>query len=163
MSRQVMDIEGLMQQLIGEHRKLLKLVQAHHSAMKTLDLKAMEQAQREQEDLRLRIGGLESRRRALAIGVMRQMKASGEPTVIRLAELFPARRESLLKLRTELREAVEAVMSNTHVAGKVAGSVLGHLNTVVRLLAGAIEQAGVYTKTGLPAAPARLGVMEAVG
>src|SRR4051794_38423195 len=104
MSRQVIDIEGLMQQLIQEHRKLLKFIHAHHEAMKKLDLKAMEQAQREQEELRLRIGGMESRRRAMACGVMRQMKAAGEPTVQRLAELFPARRESLLKLRTELRD-----------------------------------------------------------
>jgi hypothetical protein len=37
------------------------------------------------------------------------------------------------------------------------------LNTVVRLIAGAVEQAGVYTKTGSPKVSGRIGVLEAVG
>jgi hypothetical protein len=45
----------------------------------------------------------------------------------------------------------------------LAGAVLGHLNTVVRLIAGAVEQAGVYTKQGVPQVSARIGVIEAVG
>ena len=70
MSRQVMDIEAIMQQLIVEHRKLQRFVEAHQKAMKSLDLPAMEKSQREQEESRLRISGMENRRRALAIGVM---------------------------------------------------------------------------------------------
>ena len=42
-------------------------------------------------------------------------------------------------------------------------ALLGHLNTVVRLIAGAVERAGVYTKTGAPQMSNRIGVMEAVG
>ena len=41
--------------------------------------------------------------------------------------------------------------------------MLGHLNTVVRLLAGAVERAGVYTKDGIPRVASRIGIMEAVG
>jgi hypothetical protein len=37
------------------------------------------------------------------------------------------------------------------------------LNTVVRLLAGAVEKAGLYTKHGVPQVSSRIGVMEAVG
>ena len=49
------------------------------------------------------------------------------------------------------------------MAGRLASAVLGHLNTVVRLLAGAVEKAGLYTKQGIPQVSARIGVMEAVG
>ena len=45
----------------------------------------------------------------------------------------------------------------------LAGAVLGHLNTVVRLIAGAVERAGIYTKSGVPQVSNRIGVMEAVG
>jgi hypothetical protein len=55
------------------------------------------------------------------------------------------------------------IASRTKVSGKVAGAVLGHLNTVVRLLAGAVERAGVYTKDGIPRVSGRIGIMEAVG
>jgi hypothetical protein len=41
--------------------------------------------------------------------------------------------------------------------------VLGHLNTAMRLFAGAVGQSGTYTKNGVPRVSARIGVMEAVG
>ena len=55
------------------------------------------------------------------------------------------------------------VADRSFVANKVASAVLGHLNTIVRLLAGAVERAGVYTKHGVPKVSARIGAMEAVG
>ena len=58
---------------------------------------------------------------------------------------------------------VEATAARTHVAGRVATAVLGHLNTVVRLVAGAVEKAGLYTKNGVPRVSSRIGVMDAVG
>jgi len=78
-------------------------------------------------------------------------------------ELQPASRNSLLKLRDELRDLAARITARTHVAGRLAGAVLGHLNTVVRLLAGAVEKTGVYTKQGVPRVSSRIGVMEAVG
>jgi hypothetical protein len=69
----------------------------------------------------------------------------------------------LLGLRDELRSVIEQIQRRTHVAGRLAAAVLGHLNTVVRVLAGAVEQAGVYTKHGTPHVATRIGVMEAVG
>ena len=163
MSRQVQEIEGLLAGLVTEHRKLLACIEAHHLAMKAMDLKAMESAGIAQEASRLRIATLETRRRALVQMVMRSMRAEGQPTVTRLAELFPQRRDVLLKLRGELVSIAEQIQQRTHIGSRVAGAVLGHLNTVVRLLAGAVEQAGIYSKHGLPVSPSRLGVMEAVG
>jgi hypothetical protein len=163
MSRQVLEIEAVMQQLIAEHGKLLACMETHQKAMKSLDLKLMEDAGNAQEACRLRIATLETRRRAMVQAVMRTMRVDGQPTLTRLAELFPNRRDALLKLRSELLAWVEQIQQRTNIGGKVAGAVLGHLNTVVRVLAGAVEQAGVYGKHGLPVSPARMGVMEAVG
>ena len=69
----------------------------------------------------------------------------------------------LLKLRDELKKTIEQIQTRTHIAGRFAGAVLGHLNTVVRLIAGAVERAGIYTKNGVPQVSNRIGVMEAVG
>lgn len=163
MSRQLSELELLLQQLVAEHRKLLKHVDAHQAAMKAMDLRAMDAAASQQEAARLRIATFENKRRALAVVVARQLGMQGDPTVTRLAEHFPQRRAELLKLRDELRETIVEVAARTNVAGRLAGAVLGHLNTVVRALAGAVEQAGVYTKNGIPQVSARIGVVDAVG
>jgi hypothetical protein len=84
-------------------------------------------------------------------------------TITRLAELNPQFSVRLLALRDELRAVIGQISGHTQVAGKVAGAVLGHLNTVVRLLTGAMRQAGIYTKRGMPLAAPRIGVIEAVG
>ena len=85
-----------------------------------------------------------------------------QPTLSQIAEMFPQRKPALLKLRDDLKAAVAAVSARTHVAGRLANAVSGHLTTVVRLLAGAVERAGIYTKDGVPKVSNRIGVMEAV-
>lgn len=163
MSRQLFEVEGILQQLIVEHRKLLKHVESQQSAMKALDLGAMDAAAQQQQAARLRIATLENKRRQLCVMLARAAKMTDEPTVKRLAELNPQRAPVLLGLRDELRSVIDQIQRRTHIAGKLAAAVLGHLNTVVRLLAGAVERAGVYTKHGTPHVAARIGVMEAVG
>jgi len=95
--------------------------------------------------------------------ITQQHKLSGEVTIQRLAQLFPQRGEALLKLRDELKRTILNIQAKTHIAGRLAGAVLGHLNVVVRLIAGAVERAGIYTKSGVPQVSNRIGVMEAVG
>lgn len=163
MSRQVSELETILQQLIAEHRKLLSYLEAHQSAMKKFDLKAMDDAGRLQEAGRIRITLLENRRRAMTVQLGKLFRMEGDVTLKKLAAAFPARAESLLQLRTELKSVIQAVQSRAFVAGRVAGAVLGHLNTAVRLFSGAVEKAGVYTKHGVPKVSARIGVMEAVG
>ena len=163
MSRQLSEVESILQQLIAEHRKLLAHVELQQAAMKSLDLRAMDAAARQQEAARLRIATLENRRRQLCVQLGRAAKLTDEMTVRKLAELNPARAPVLLHLRDELRTVIDQIQRRTHIAGRLAGAVLGHLNTVVRLLAGAVEQAGVYTKHGTPHVASRIGVMEAVG
>ena len=63
----------------------------------------------------------------------------------------------------DLRATMNEVARRSGIAGRLANAVLGHLNTAVRLIAGAVEQAGVYSKSGSPQIPVRIGAMEAVG
>ena len=163
MLRQPSELEPLLQQLVAEHRKMLRFVDAHQAAMRVMDLKAMDVAAGQQEACRLRIATVENKRRMLAAVLAKQANLSGEPTISRLAEAYPQRRAELLALRDELRMVIAEVTGKTRVAGKVAGAVLGHLNTVVRVIAGAVEQAGVYTRQGTPRVSTRIGVVDAVG
>jgi hypothetical protein len=163
MSRALFDLESILQQLIVEHRKLLKHVDAHQMAMKTMALDGMDAAANQQEASRLRIVTLENNRRAIVAQLAQQNRLTGEITISRLSQLFPQRGEALLKLRDELKKTIEQIQTRTHIAGRLAGAVLGHLNTVVRLIAGAVERAGIYTKTGAPQVSGRIGMMEAVG
>src|SRR4051794_5102901 len=163
MSRLIFDLESILQQLIVEHRKLLKHLDAHQNAMKTMALDAMDQAANLQEASRLRIATLENHRRNVVQQITQQHKLSGDITIARLAQLFPQRGEALIKLRDELKKTILHIQTRTHIAGRLAGAVLGHLKTVVRLIAGAVERAGIYTKSGVPQVSNRIGVMEAVG
>jgi hypothetical protein len=163
MSRLIADLESLLQQLIVEHRKLLKHVDAHQTAMKAMAMDAMDQAANQQNASRLRIVGLETQRRAVIVQIAQQHKISGELTITRLAQFFPQRRQTLEKLRDELRKTIFQIQSRSRIAGRLAGAVLGHLNVVVRLIAGAVERAGIYTKSGVPKVSNRIGVMEAIG
>ncbi len=163
MVRQLADLETALQLLIAEHRKLLGSMDAQQAAMRVMDLSAMDAAQNAQEASRLRIGTLETKRRTIVSLLTRGVKVEGPVTLTKLAALYPQRRDALLKLRDELKDVATTIASRSKVAGKLAGAVLGHLNTVVRLLAGAVERAGVYTKDGIPRVSGRIGVMEAVG
>lgn len=163
MLRQNSELELLLQQLIGEHRKLLGYVEAQQAAMQAFDLKAMDAAHRQQEAARLRIATIENKRRAVVMSAARQLRLEGPVTVSRLAQHDPQRGPVLLQLAGELKGTIYQVAQRTHVASRLAVAVVGHLNTVVRLLAGAVEQAGVYTKQGIPRVAGRIGVMEAVG
>jgi hypothetical protein len=131
--------------------------------MRVLKLEGIEQATRQQETTRLRIATLETKRRGLGQQIARAMRIKEEPTVTKLAELFPARSAAIMKLRDELKGVIAEISARTNLAGRLAAAVLGHLNVGVRLIAGAVEQAGVYTKDGSPRMTKRIGVMEAVG
>src|SRR5687767_5121110 len=138
MSRQVLELETLLQQLIDKHYKLLGHVERHQAAMKTIDVKAMDDAVRLQEASRLRIANLEVKRRQTVIMIGRAHRMQNGPTLSDLAAMFPPSAAKLHKLRDELKSAIQKIQTKTHVAGRLASAVLGHLNTVVRLLAGAV-------------------------
>jgi len=162
MSRQWIDLIAVLAQLIDEHRKLLAEVQRHQTAIKTMDVLAMDASRLRQEGLRMVISQLDNRRHILSMQIAAASKVVA-PTLTKLAELNPAHRAKILAQRDELRAIAAQINQHSRVAGKVAGAVLGHLNTVVRILAGAMQQAGVYTQRGVPKMAARVGVIEAIG
>jgi hypothetical protein len=163
MSRQILELETVLQELIGEHERMLKHLTAHHAAMKALDRVAMEAAARLQEGSRLRLLALENRRRNLVTVIGQQHGKRGKVALTDIAGWYPARQLTLLKLRTQLMDLIQQVANRTQISSKLAGAVLGHLNTVVRLIAASVEKAGLYTKNGIPKVSARIGVMEAIG
>ncbi len=163
MSRQLLELELILRQLVLEHRRMIQLMDAQQLAMKKIDLKAMDEATNAQEACRLRIVTLENKRRGCVLQIAKLHRMAGEPKIQDLAKLDKNIGPALLQLRDELRKTMEDLGRRTHIVGKLAGAVLGHLNTVVRLIAGAVEQAGLYTKQGVPKVSARIGVIEAVG
>ena len=163
MSRLLPELESVLRALADEHRRLLAHVEAQQAAMRAFDLKAMDDARNQQEASRLRVAALETKRRTVVAHIAAAFKLNGRVTLSQIAELHPPRRQALLAARDEIKDVATAIAARSHIAGRLASSVLGHLNTVVRLLAGAVEKAGIYTKHGVPSVSSRIGVMEAVG
>lgn len=161
--RLVHDLESLLDQLIVEHRKLLSAVQQHAGAMKAMNLPQMDAAARQQDGCRARIAQAEARRRGVVQQIARHHKLLQEPTLQEIAGLYPLAAATLIGKRDVLRALAGEVALRANVTGKLAAAVLGHLNTAVRAIAGAVQQAGVYTKTGLPKVSGRIGALEAVG
>jgi len=156
------ELQAILAQIIDEHRKLLAETERHQAAIMSMDVPSMDASRLRQEAMRSRIDTLEARRRTIASQLALGHK--GLPvTLTRLAELHPKARVKLLAQRDELRLLIGQIKQHTHVAGRVAGAMLGHLNSVVRLLVGAAQQAGVYTKQGVPKMSGRLGSLDSVG
>jgi FlgN protein len=163
MSRHISDLQAILSQLAGEHRKLFDQLESQHAAMKKFDLTAIADSITRSESTRLRINDLESRRRNLMRQITITLKLPAEPKLTRLAELFPPQADGLLKVRRELRDLATKISRRSQGSSRLATAVLGHLNTVVRLLAGAVERSGLYSKQGIPRVVSRVGVMDAVG
>jgi hypothetical protein len=163
MSRQIIELEAILGQMVAEHRSLLALMETQQEAIKKCDLKKMDESRTKAEACRLRMLGLDGRRRLIVTQIAQALKIQGELTLSRIAELHPAHKASLLKLRTELRSAAQQVKTRTQVSGRIAGAVLGHLNTVIRIVAGSVGKAGLYNRRGVPRMASRIGVIETVG
>ncbi len=162
MAVQINDLQLILQQLVAEHEKMLRLLEDQHKALRALDAPRVQVLSAQQEASRLRIAGLDSRRRMIVQQLCMASRLAGEPTITRLAAMFPQAGQSLLALRDKLRALAAAVSNRAQIAGKVAGALLGHLNTVVRMVAGVTEQARLYNKQGVHTVSKRIGMMEAV-
>ena len=163
MSRVVQEIETLLEALCGEYTRLIKLVDDQQIAMRKLDLATMEKNSRLQEASRLRMTSLENKRRAAVASLVKLHSFTGTMRVEDIARLYPQHSAKLLAHRAQLKSVVAHLGNRAYIAGRIAGAVLGHLNTVVRLIAGAAEKAGVYTKRGSPQLSGRIGMMDAKG
>ena len=161
--RQISDLLAILTQLATEHRKLLDQLDAQHAAMKKFDLTAMADVMTRHQATRLRINELENKRRGAMKQITAVLKLNEELKLTKLAQLFPPQAASLMKARDDLRDLAAKISRRTQGSARLASAVLGHLNTVVRLFAGAVERAGIYTRQGIPRVASRVGVMDAVG
>ncbi len=146
--------------LIDEHRRLLACMNDQQAAMQAFDTDAMEDAVRRQDLSRLQIARLEEQRQRAVSRLLRP--APGQ--VITLADIisrYPQRQRELGALRVELRHVAEEITRRGQVLSKLTGSVLGHLNMVVRVIADAVEHTGLYQRDGTARMSRRIGVMEA--
>lgn len=160
------DLDRLIECLKGiadEHRTLLDLVRRHEAAMRSLDSAAIDDLAQKQEQVRTKIMQWEARRRMVVATLVKASKMPGEPTLTRLAAAFPTHRAALMKLKGEIVALATEIRHRTGTAGRIAQAMLGHLNTAVRLLAGAVERGGTYTRQGTPKLTRRIGSIEAVG
>ena len=163
MSRQVSELEEILVEMIVEHERLIKQLYAQQLAMSKMDLPAMETLAKSQEASRRRIMSLEMRRKSIIQQLSRTHAFRGEMKMQDVANAYPPRSTVLLAHRDRLKDLIEQVSTRSKIASKLAGAVVGHLNTMVRLVAGAVEKAGLYTKDGVPKVSARVGVMETLG
>jgi hypothetical protein len=163
------ELERLLALLITEQRKLHTLLCRQRDAMKVLRSDVMEEVMREQESVRGRLAAIETRRKVVALQAARELRIAlqpnQEPTLTQLitAAPDPARKARLTALRDQLRTTLHEVAAASHIAGRLAGAVLGHLNTAMRVLQSAMRDAGTYTRTGTPKMGPRLGAVEVVG
>ncbi|HEY0007795.1 MAG TPA: hypothetical protein VGB55_03640 [Tepidisphaeraceae bacterium] len=163
MSVQIVELEKLLGQIVAEHNMLLGGIEAHQDAMKQFRIDDVATCGKMIESSRTRMVLLEARRRMLVQQIVRINKLPADAALSDIAALVPQHKAALLKRREELKTLTALISRKTLVSSRVAGALLGHLNSVVRLVAGAVQSAAVYTKQGMPTVNARIGVMEAVG
>lgn len=163
MSSQIAELESILQQLVAEHGRLIDSLGAQQDAMKRFSIDEVDSISQLQEVSRRKIALLDRRRQGILEQLSRQHKVAAPINLSRLIQMYPQRAASLQQLQADLREVGARLRARSHVAGRLAGAVLGHLNTVVRLLSGAVERAGLYGRNGTPTVSGRIGVMEAIG
>jgi hypothetical protein len=160
--RPVVELEKILQDLLVEHHKLARHLDVQQDAMQRLAIKEMDYARVQQELCRTRVLGLEQRRKSQVKQIARINQLEGEPKIPQLATMYPQRASQLLQLQADLRSVMRDVESKSFIATKLATAVLGHLNTAMRILSGAVGGGGMYTKRGTPRLASRIGLMEAV-
>jgi hypothetical protein len=163
MSKSLTELEAVLRQMLIEQRRLLAQLDLQQAAMKKFDVKGMTSSAHQQEASRTRLQSLDAQRRTLATRLAAELRTPGEVTLAGLANLNPPRAAALLQLRRDMRETIDAIRERTSVSSRLAAAVIGHLNTTLRIFAGALQKAGLYTKQGTPRLASRIGVMEAIG
>jgi hypothetical protein len=168
---QLDELERSLRLVLADQKRLAELLIAQRECMRQLKAGEIEKFGADVATIRQRIAASDGRRKLLTMTVARELGVSAkEPTLAMLIAAMkdPVRAARLAKLRDELRAAVMEVAAASHVAGRLAGAVLGHLNMAVRTLSGAINgggshAGGAYTRTGSPRVGGRIGVIEALG
>ena len=162
MSPTIVELEKLLALLVTEHRALSAAADVYQAALRTFDLEQINAGADAVETSRAKIVMFENRRRHQTLLVARTHKLASDETITQIADAVPAHRINLLKHRDALRTLTAEIAAKNSVSAKVAAAMMGHLNSVVRMVSGAVRQAAVYTRYGQHTVAARVGVMEAV-
>lgn len=164
------ELERALRLVLADQKRLAETLNAQREAMRQLKAGDVEKLAAAGAAIRQRVAASDARRKLLTAAAARELGVAAKDLTLAMliaAVKDPARAGRLSKLREELRAAVMEVATASHVAGRLAGAVLGHLNMAVRTLSGAIQGSpsagGAYTRTGSPRVGGRIGVIEALG
>src|SRR4051812_16243158 len=103
-ARWILELEGLLGQLLAEHRKMVGYLDAQQTAMKKLDLDALDAARHQQDACRIRVAAIENKRKLVIAQLAKGTRIDANNlTLARLADLHTPRRDALLKLRKDLK------------------------------------------------------------
>ena len=149
MPPQLAQLARALSDLTAAHRDLAAALDAQHDAMRRLDTEAMNGLARRQESIHRRILRLEQERRKLVAALARAARLPPDASLAQIAAAHPEHADALMALRAELRARTTDAAAKTRTCARVAGSVLAHLNSSLRLLTGAT----VYRPGGDFAAP----------
>ncbi|MBM4108575.1 MAG: flagellar protein FlgN [Phycisphaerae bacterium] len=146
-------IEGLLTALIAEHAALLDLASRQRDAIRAADTAGMDACLTEQRERLARIAGLEDDRRRLVDSVAPpapgRSRGGGPITLAQLAALAgAAERDRLLALASELRHLIERVRKELSVIRLAAGSLMGHVEGVMKQVALRLSHAQTYGRRG---------------
>ena len=144
--------------LTKAHRDLCDSLDHQQAAMQRFDTATMADVVRRQESIHRRILRLETERRKLVAALAKPLRLPADATLAQLVAGHPEYADALLALRAELRGATLEAAGKSRTCGRVAGSVLSHLNGALRLLTHSV----VYRRTGAFDAPPMKRRVEAV-
>ncbi len=136
------DLEKLLAEQVRAYRGLAELLDEHRAALADMDLARVLKLTKDHAKRREELVRLDRRRQAMLT------RLGGTGTLADLAERHPGRGKALRRLREELIRVTDDARARGKLAAGVAGGVLGHLNTAVRLLAEAAGGGAAYAKDG---------------
>ena len=144
MPPQLAQLARTLSDLTRAHRDLCDTLDAQQAAMQRFDTTVMADVVRRQESIHRRILRLETERRKLVAALAKPLRLPPNATLAQLVAGHPEHADALLDLRNELRRATAEAAQKSRLCGRVAGSVLSHLNGALRLLTNSV----VYRRTG---------------
>jgi FlgN protein len=138
--------------LIGElteiHERLLEVTRRHRAAVRAADGAAVASCVREQRELVAMIGQLDDERRGLIAQMLPGVPAR-EVTLTRLSGMFPhPLRGRLEGSAARLRGLIEAISQENKAVALATGTLMGHMDALVRQIASALSQSGTYGRCG---------------
>ncbi len=141
-------LESLIGDLTVFHERLLEVTHRHREAVRSADRAAVALCVRDQRALIATIGQLDNDRRAL-IALMLPGVPAREVTLTRLSQMFPSpQRDRLGGAAARLRGLIESISLENKAVAQATGTLMGHMDALLRQIASALSQSGTYGRCG---------------